>query len=64
MGASGNLATCELVYLLEEMGIASGFDLGKLLEAASLAERLVGHPLPSKVYAAGPRISTGSEPST
>lgn len=59
-GASGNLATCDLVYLLDEMGIASGFNLSKLLEAASLLEQLVGHPLPSKVYAAGLRIATNT----
>jgi hydroxymethylglutaryl-CoA lyase len=54
-GASGNLASEELVHMLEDMGIATGVDLGALLEAARLAERIVGRELPSAVLRAGPR---------
>jgi hydroxymethylglutaryl-CoA lyase len=54
-GASGNLASEELVHMLEDMGIATGVDLEALLEAARLAERLVGRELPSAVLRAGPR---------
>jgi hydroxymethylglutaryl-CoA lyase len=52
-GAAGNLATEDLVYMLESMGISTGIDLGLLLEAGKLAEQLVGHSLPGKVYRAG-----------
>jgi hydroxymethylglutaryl-CoA lyase len=54
-GASGNLASEELVHMLEDMGIETGVDLEALLEAARLAERIVGRELPSAVLRAGPR---------
>jgi hydroxymethylglutaryl-CoA lyase len=54
-GASGNLASEELVHMLEDMGIETGVDLGALIEAARLAERIVGRELPSAVLRAGPR---------
>jgi hydroxymethylglutaryl-CoA lyase len=54
-GASGNVATEEVVHMLHDMGIDTGIDLDVLLEAAALAERLVGRPLPSGVLRAGPR---------
>ncbi len=52
-GASGNLATEDLVYMLHGMGFETGVDLGKLVEVARLAEILVGRPLPGKVHQAG-----------
>lgn len=52
-GASGNLATEDLVYTLEGMGIATGVDLPKLFEAGRLAEALVNRPLPGRVHRAG-----------
>jgi hydroxymethylglutaryl-CoA lyase len=54
-GASGNIATEELVHMVSDMGIDTGVDLGKLLDAAALAERIVGRELPSQVLRAGPR---------
>jgi len=54
-GASGNVASEELVHMVEDMGVATGVDLDALLEAAAEAERLVGHTLPSQVLRAGPR---------
>jgi len=54
-GATGNIATEELVYLLAESGIATGVDLDRCLEAARLAEELVGHPLDSNLVRAGGR---------
>jgi hydroxymethylglutaryl-CoA lyase len=51
-GAAGNLATEDLVYMLHGMGIPSGIDLDKLIEAGKVAARLVGHPLPGKVHRA------------
>ncbi|GAA3249934.1 hydroxymethylglutaryl-CoA lyase [Pseudonocardia petroleophila] len=52
-GASGNIATEEVVYLLEESGYSTGLDLGRVLEAAAVVERAVGHALPSGLYRAG-----------
>jgi len=58
-GAAGNLATEDLVYMLEGMGIETGVDLERLVEAGRVAERVVGRPLPGKVHQAGPpRVRT------
>lgn len=54
-GASGNVATEEVVHMLHDMGIETGIDLDALLAAAALAERIVGRELPSGVLRAGPR---------
>jgi hydroxymethylglutaryl-CoA lyase len=54
-GASGNIATEELVHMLEDMGIETGIDLDALIEVAELAEKLLGRTLPSGVLRAGPR---------
>ena len=56
-GAGGNLATEDLVAMLEDMGVTTGIDLGALLSAARLAEELVGHPVPGRLLRAGPRTS-------
>jgi hydroxymethylglutaryl-CoA lyase len=55
-GASGNVATEEVVHMLHDMGISTGVDLGALIEAARMAEEIVGRELPSGVLRAGPRI--------
>lgn len=52
-GASGNLATEDLVYMLDRMGISTGVDAQKLWEAGRLAEALVQRPLPGRVHRAG-----------
>jgi hydroxymethylglutaryl-CoA lyase len=54
-GASGNIATEELVHMVEDMGVATGVDLDAMIDAARTAERLVGRTLPSQVLRAGPR---------
>lgn len=54
-GAGGNLATEDLVHLLDDLGVATGIDLELLLAASRVAADLVGHPVPSRVAAAGPR---------
>jgi hydroxymethylglutaryl-CoA lyase len=51
--AAGNIVTEELVLLAESMGIATGIDLETLIEAVELAERIVGHSLPSRLAKAG-----------
>jgi hydroxymethylglutaryl-CoA lyase len=53
-GASGNLATEDLVYMLDGMGVSSGVDIGAVAEASrALASRL-GRTLPSRYLQAGP----------
>jgi len=51
-GASGNLATEDLVYMLHGMGLETGVDYGRLIEAGALAERLVGRRLPGRALQA------------
>jgi hydroxymethylglutaryl-CoA lyase len=51
-GASGNLATEDLVYMLHGMGYETGVDFGKLIRAGALAQRLVGRKLPGKALQA------------
>ena len=52
-GAAGNVCTEDLVFLCEEMGIETGIDLEAMIEAAQIAEEVVGHPLPGKVSKGG-----------
>ncbi len=52
-GAAGNVATEDVVYMLQEMGIETGVDLGSLIDAARWAEQLVGRLLPGRVKDAG-----------
>ena len=54
-GAAGNLATEDLVYMLRGMGVATGIDLERLVEAGKVAESVVGRSLPGKVHLAGVR---------
>lgn len=57
-GATGNIATEELVYMAEDMGVATGIDLESMIDAAADAERIIGRRLPSQVLRAGPRTRT------
>ena len=52
-GAAGNICTEELALLCGEMGIATGIDLDALIEVGRMAERIVGHQLPSELLRAG-----------
>ncbi|HEX7478157.1 MAG TPA: hydroxymethylglutaryl-CoA lyase [Polyangiales bacterium] len=58
-GASGNLATEDVVYMLHHMGIATGIDLEKLWEAGRVAEAIVRRELPGRVHRAGLRSLRG-----
>jgi len=53
-GATGNIATEDLVSMLHEMGIATGIDLGKLIAAAREVQGVLGRPLGSHTIVAGP----------
>lgn len=54
-GASGNIATEDLVYLLRDSGIGVDVDLAAAIEAARVARRIIGHDLPSALLRAGDR---------
>ena len=54
-GATGNLATEELVAVLDDLGVATGIDVHGLIAAAAIVSELVGRPVPSRVATAGPR---------
>jgi hydroxymethylglutaryl-CoA lyase len=51
-GATGNVATEDLIYMLDGLGIESGVDLARLVEASAFMEARVGHRLPSRYYRA------------
>jgi hydroxymethylglutaryl-CoA lyase len=53
-GASGNLATEDLVFMLHGMGVGTGVDLDKLIVAGHVAAQVVTRKLPGKVHQAGP----------
>ena len=53
-GATGNVATEDLVHLLDRMGIATGIDLDALLGTSAWLAATLGHPLPGQVARAGP----------
>ncbi|CAN3128065.1 hydroxymethylglutaryl-CoA lyase [Mycobacterium sp. smrl_JER01] len=55
-GASGNIATEDLVYLLRDSGIHVDINLEAAISAAAVAQRAVGHELPSALLRAGDRI--------
>ena len=54
-GSAGNVATEELVHLCTDLGIDTGIDLERLLEASKLLVSIVGHSVASRVAVAGPR---------
>jgi len=51
-GASGNLATEDLVYMLSGMEVETGVDLDALVDCSTFVSTLVGHDLPSKYWKA------------
>mgnify|MGYP001458131645 FL=1 len=52
-GAAGNVCTEDAAFMCEEMGIATGLDLERLVEAARLAERIIGRPLAGRLMRSG-----------
>jgi hydroxymethylglutaryl-CoA lyase len=55
-GATGNIATEDLVSMLHEMGVETGVSLEGVLEAARAAQQVLGRPLGSHVLTAGPVV--------
>jgi hydroxymethylglutaryl-CoA lyase len=55
-GASGNIATEDLVYMLRDSGIHVDVNLDAAIAAARIAQRAVGHDLPGALLRAGDRL--------
>jgi len=53
-GSTGNISTEDLISMLEEMGVATGVDLSKLIAASSEAQKVLGRPLGAHLLTAGP----------
>jgi hydroxymethylglutaryl-CoA lyase len=53
-GSTGNISTEDAVSMLEEMGVETGVDLGRLVEASRAAQETLGRPLGAHVIRAGP----------
>ena len=51
-GATGNVATEDVVYMLEGMGIATGVDMAKLVAVSNAVGKLIGRPPVSRVASA------------
>lgn len=61
-GASGNLATEDLLYMLNGMGIETGVDIAKVTAASKAIGAKLDHPLPSRYVKAGPPLALKSSP--
>lgn len=55
-GATGNICTEDLIYLLEESGYQTGVELEAITEVARLTERTLGRELPGQILKSGPRL--------
>jgi hydroxymethylglutaryl-CoA lyase len=51
--AAGNVCTEDMVFLCQELGLETGIDLEKMIEAARLAEGIIGRTLPGKIMHSG-----------
>jgi hydroxymethylglutaryl-CoA lyase len=61
-GATGNVATEDVVHMLQCMGYDTGMDLDGLVAAAAQLEALVQHALPAQVSRAGHRLTRHAPP--
>jgi hydroxymethylglutaryl-CoA lyase len=53
-GSTGNVSTEDVVSMLHEMGVETGIDLRRLIEASAAAQQVLGRPLGAHVLRAGP----------
>jgi isopropylmalate/homocitrate/citramalate synthase len=58
--ATGNIATEDLVYLLDGEGVETGVDLDALIAVAGWLEERLGSPLPGLLHRAGPFVPAGT----
>ena len=58
--ATGNIATEDLVYLLDGEGVSSGIDLDALLSVSAWLSETLGHDVPSLLSRAGPFVAVGA----
>jgi hydroxymethylglutaryl-CoA lyase len=58
-GATGNVATEDVVYMLNGLGFETGVDLDALVHASAFIEEKIGRPLPSRYYQAAKRATYG-----
>ncbi|MEI6666669.1 MAG: hydroxymethylglutaryl-CoA lyase [Acidobacteriota bacterium] len=63
-GATGNIATEDLVHMLDGMGIATGIDIEALMHATRLAQAELGRAFPAKVLSAGTTSSVFARAAT
>src|SRR3954465_9047949 len=63
-GASGNMATEDLVYMLDSMAIETGVDIGRLLPASKITPPCLDHPLPGRYLQACPRATSNVAPAS
>jgi hydroxymethylglutaryl-CoA lyase len=61
IGAMGNIATEDLVNMMEEMGVPTGVNQDKLLDAARFAQEVIGNELPSYVLKSGRPCWSGDD---
>jgi len=61
-GATGNVATEDMVHMLHEMGVETGIDLVRLLDTARVLEGTLGVPLPGQVIRAGVSCAMTARP--
>ncbi len=59
-GAAGNLATEDLIYMLDGMGVETGVSLDKVVAASAMLAKSLGHQLTSKYYQAAMAASSAS----
>ena len=59
--ATGNIATEDLIYLLDGEGVESGVDLDALLSVSGWLRGVLGHDLPSLLSRAGPFVAAGAD---
>jgi isopropylmalate/homocitrate/citramalate synthase len=57
--ATGNIATEDLVYMLDGLGVETGVDLAALIAVAEWLADVLGRDLPGQLYKAGPFVPTG-----
>ena len=62
VGATGNVCTEDLVYMLDELGVETGVDLARLIAVAQKVQSAFGHELPGQLMKSGPRLARGAAP--